>query len=117
MSSETHARMVSADRSQWNSCSARQCAKMRAATPPFLASSRTSGNCWPIYFLEVQFCALPSVYADLLVRANTYLKQHDPCQLFCGVVLFASRALEPKGVRKELGLARQDAVPVPMFSE
>ena len=49
----------------------------------------------PLYFLEVQFYHLPSVFADLLVKAYTYLKQHDPGQAYCGVVLFGSRALEP----------------------
>ena len=49
----------------------------------------------PLYFLEVQFYDLPSVFADLLVKAYTYLKQHDPGQAYCGVVLFGSRALEP----------------------
>jgi predicted transposase/invertase (TIGR01784 family) len=49
----------------------------------------------PLYFLEVQFYRLPSVFADLLVKVYTYLKQHEPGQLFCGVVLFASRSLEP----------------------
>src|ERR1700732_4935304 len=48
----------------------------------------------PLYFLEVQFYHLPSVFADLLVKAYTYLKQHDPSQPYCGVVLFGSRALE-----------------------
>jgi predicted transposase/invertase (TIGR01784 family) len=50
----------------------------------------------PLYFLEVQFYPLASVFADLLVKFYTFLKQHDPGQEFCGVVLFASRALEPK---------------------
>jgi len=50
----------------------------------------------PVYFLEVQFYPLPSVFADLLVKAYSFLKQHDPGQPFCGVVLFASRVLEPK---------------------
>ncbi len=50
----------------------------------------------PLYFLEVQFYRLPTVFADLLVKAYTYLKQHDPGQAYCGVVLFGSRALEPK---------------------
>src|SRR5260221_12250815 len=50
----------------------------------------------PLYFLEVQFYPLPSVYADLLAKIYTYLKQHDPGQLFCGVALFATRSLEPK---------------------
>ena len=49
----------------------------------------------PLYFLEVQFYPLPSVFADLLVKVYTYLKQHDPGQSFCGVVLFADRSLEP----------------------
>jgi predicted transposase/invertase (TIGR01784 family) len=49
----------------------------------------------PLYFLEVQFYRLPSIYADLCVKAYTYLKQHDPGQAFCGVVLFASKGLEP----------------------
>jgi len=49
----------------------------------------------PLYFLEVQFYYLPSVFADLLVKVYTYLKQHEPGQPFCGVVLFASRSLEP----------------------
>jgi predicted transposase/invertase (TIGR01784 family) len=50
----------------------------------------------PIYFLEVQFYRLSSVFADLMVKAFTYLKKNIPGQLFYGVVLFASRALEPK---------------------
>src|SRR5437867_2381170 len=50
----------------------------------------------PLYFLEVQFYRSPSVFADVLVKAYTYLKQHDPGQAYCGVVLFASRALEPE---------------------
>ena len=49
----------------------------------------------PLYFLEVQFYPLPSVFADLMVKVYTYLKQHKPSQRFCGVVLFASRSLEP----------------------
>ena len=49
----------------------------------------------PLYFLEVQFYPSPSVFADVLVKAYTYLKQHDPGQLFVGVVLFAHRSLEP----------------------
>ncbi len=49
----------------------------------------------PLYFLEVQFYPLPSVFADLLAKVYTYLKQHDPGQPFRGVVLFASRSLEP----------------------
>src|SRR5205085_12540679 len=40
----------------------------------------------PIYFLEVQFYDLPSVFADLLAKVYTYLKQHDPAQPYCGVV-------------------------------
>jgi predicted transposase/invertase (TIGR01784 family) len=49
----------------------------------------------PIYFLEVQFYPLPSVFADLLAKVFTYLKRHDPAQGFVGVVLFADRSLEP----------------------
>lgn len=49
----------------------------------------------PLYFLEVQFYRLASVFADLCVKVYTYLKQHDPGQPFCGVVLFADRGLEP----------------------
>jgi predicted transposase/invertase (TIGR01784 family) len=49
----------------------------------------------PLYFVEVQFYNLPSVFAGLLAKAYTYLKQHDPAQRFQGVVLFATRALEP----------------------
>jgi predicted transposase/invertase (TIGR01784 family) len=52
----------------------------------------------PLYFLEAQFYRLPSVFADLCVKAYTYLKQHDPSQPFCGVVLFANRSLEPSGL-------------------
>jgi predicted transposase/invertase (TIGR01784 family) len=52
----------------------------------------------PIYFLEVQFYPLASVFADLLAKAYTYLKQHDPAQPFRGIVLFASRGLEPADV-------------------
>jgi predicted transposase/invertase (TIGR01784 family) len=50
----------------------------------------------PIYFLEVQFYRLPSVFADLLAKVYTYLKQHDPGQPYCGVVLFGTRAWEPE---------------------
>jgi predicted transposase/invertase (TIGR01784 family) len=50
----------------------------------------------PVYFLEVQFYPLPSVYAGLLAKIYTYLKRHDPAQPYCGVVLFADRSLEPK---------------------
>jgi predicted transposase YdaD len=50
----------------------------------------------PLYFLEVQFYRLASVFADLLVKAYTYLKQNDPTQELRGVILFASRELEPK---------------------
>jgi predicted transposase/invertase (TIGR01784 family) len=52
----------------------------------------------PLYFLEVQFYRLPSVFADICVKAYTYLKQHDPMQPFCGVVVFAGRELEPDGL-------------------
>jgi predicted transposase/invertase (TIGR01784 family) len=50
----------------------------------------------PVYFLEVQFYPRRNIFADLLAKAYTYLKQHDPDQLFCGVVLFATRSMEPK---------------------
>jgi predicted transposase/invertase (TIGR01784 family) len=50
----------------------------------------------PLYFLEVQFYRLPSIFADVLAKAYTYLKQHDPGQSFQAVILFAARALEPK---------------------
>ena len=49
-----------------------------------------------LYFLEVQFYYLPTVFADLMVKVFTYLKKNDPGQAYCGVVLFASRSLEPK---------------------
>ncbi len=48
-----------------------------------------------LYFLEVQFYRLPSVFADLMAKVYTYLKQHEPGQPFCGVVLFSDRSLEP----------------------
>ena len=49
----------------------------------------------PLYFLEVQFYARASIFADLLAKVFTYLKQHNSAQDFRGVVLFASRSLEP----------------------
>src|SRR5262249_33102658 len=52
----------------------------------------------PIYFVEVQFYPLKSVFADLLAKVYIYLKQHDPGQPYLGVVLFASRSLEPKEI-------------------
>ena len=58
----------------------------------------------PLYFLEVQFYRLPSVFADLLAKVYTYLKQHEPGQQFCGVVLFAGRSLEPAEVAPYLPL-------------
>lgn len=57
----------------------------------------------PLYFVEVQFYRLPSVFADLLVKAFSYLKRHDPFQSFVAIVLFATKSLEPK----DLGLYRQ----------
>src|SRR5580692_10141238 len=50
---------------------------------------------FPLYFLEVQFYRLPSVFAGLMAKVYKYLKQNEPGQSFCGVVLFASRSLEP----------------------
>jgi len=52
----------------------------------------------PLYFVEIQFYARASIFADLLVKVFTYLKQHNPAQDFRGVVLFASRSLEPTDV-------------------
>src|SRR5437868_7742211 len=49
----------------------------------------------PLYVLEVQFYYRANIFADLLVKAYSYLKRHDPAQPFCGVVLFANRDLEP----------------------
>ena len=56
----------------------------------------------PLYFVEVQFYSRPNIFADLLAKAFTYLKQHDPAQDFRGVVLFASRSLEPAGRSRAL---------------
>jgi len=82
-------------------------AKAMAARYEFLAvefketSHRTDGVFLPkevelpLYFVEVQFYNRPNIFADLLAKVFTYLKQHDPAQEFCGVVLFASRSLEP----------------------
>jgi hypothetical protein len=36
------------------------------------------------------------IYADLLTKAYSYLKGHDPAQRLHGVVLFAIRAPEPE---------------------
>src|SRR5947207_6021387 len=47
----------------------------------------------PLYFLEVQFYARANIYADLLAKVYTYLKQHAPAQDFRGGGLFASRSL------------------------
>jgi predicted transposase/invertase (TIGR01784 family) len=52
----------------------------------------------PLYFLEVQFYSRASIFADLLAKVFTYLKQHDSAQDFRGVVLFASRSLEPADI-------------------
>jgi predicted transposase/invertase (TIGR01784 family) len=52
----------------------------------------------PLYFLEVQFYRLPSVFADVLAKAYTYLKQHDPGHSFYAIVLFLSRSLEPQAI-------------------
>ena len=49
----------------------------------------------PLYFLEIQFYARANIFADLLAKVFTYLKQHDSAQDFRGVVLFANRSLEP----------------------
>jgi len=49
----------------------------------------------PVFFLEVQFYPSPSIDANVLAKAYIYLKQHDPKQPFCAVVLFAGRNLEP----------------------
>lgn len=50
----------------------------------------------PLYFLEVQFYPLSSVFANLLVKVFTYLEKNNPGQAFRGVVLFADRSLEPR---------------------
>lgn len=50
----------------------------------------------PLYFVEVQFYKLATVYAGLLAKAYSYLKEHDPSQRFLAVILFATRALEPE---------------------
>lgn len=52
----------------------------------------------PLYFVEVQFYSRANIFADLLVKVFTYLKHHDPAQNFRGVVLFASRSLEPADI-------------------
>ncbi len=49
----------------------------------------------PLYFLEVQFYSRANIYADLLAKVFTFLKQHNSAQDFRGVVLFASQSLEP----------------------
>ena len=65
-------------------------------------SHRTDGVFLPreaggtLYFLEVQFYHRPNIYADMMAKIFTYLKQNDHDQDFCGVVLFASRSFEPK---------------------
>lgn len=67
-------------------------------------SHRTDGVFLPndpgqqVYFLEVQFYTQANVFAGLLAKAFTYLKQNDAGQKFCGVVLFASRSMEPAAV-------------------
>jgi predicted transposase/invertase (TIGR01784 family) len=48
-----------------------------------------------LYFLEVQYYRLPTVFANLMVKVFTYLEQNNPAQDFCAVVLFANRSLEP----------------------
>jgi predicted transposase/invertase (TIGR01784 family) len=50
----------------------------------------------PLYFIEAQFYPLPKVYADILAKAYTYLKQNDPRQSFRAVVLFGRRSFEPE---------------------
>jgi predicted transposase/invertase (TIGR01784 family) len=49
----------------------------------------------PLYFVEAQFYTVPNVFAGLLAKAYTYLKQTDPGRLFYGVVLFGTRAMAP----------------------
>jgi len=55
---------------------------------------------WPAYFLEIQYYRLPSIYANILVKAYSYLEESDPEQEFVAVVLFGSRSLEPTIVRQ-----------------
>src|SRR4051812_570684 len=45
----------------------------------------------PLYFVEVQYYSLPSVFADLMTKIYTYLKQNDSAQAFVGVVNFGHR--------------------------
>jgi len=52
----------------------------------------------PLYFLEVQFYPLANVFAGLLAKIFTFLKQHDPAQPYVGVVLFDTRAQEPEAL-------------------
>lgn len=53
----------------------------------------------PLYFVEVQFYREPRVFAGILAKSFTYLKQHDPGQEFVSVVVFAGRGLEPAQVK------------------
>ena len=52
----------------------------------------------PVYFVEVQFYHRANIYADLMAKIFTYLKQHQHDRDFCGVVLFATRSFEPKSL-------------------
>jgi predicted transposase/invertase (TIGR01784 family) len=57
-----------------------------------------------LYFLEVQFYRLPTVFVNLMVKVFTYLEQNNPAQDFCAVVLFESRSLEPDALVPVEGL-------------
>jgi len=50
----------------------------------------------PLYFVETQFYPLPKVYADILVKAYSYLKTNDPQQDYRAIVLFGRRSFEPE---------------------
>ena len=52
----------------------------------------------PLYFVEVSFYALESIFADILAKGFMFLKQNDPGQEFNAVVLLATRSMMPKGL-------------------
>jgi len=53
----------------------------------------------PVYFVEFQHYRRPEIYADILVKAYTYLKKNDSVPDYCAVVLFRSRSIEPENLR------------------
>ena len=69
-----------------------------------------------LFFTEIQFYKLESIYAEIMAKAFMFLAQNDPGHPFLAVVIFGSRSFEPTGLLPYGGLM-QIALLRPIFLE